>query len=946
MAKSKKNRQKDFQKVKLKVGKKLPKGDNVTNLSFKTRQIKLTQRIKVDDGQKPVTRNKLSLQDLLRQCDHHSSTARVNAVCGLKEMWTTHYNELMVCTNVHGYGVILKKLANMLIDNEAVVRHSVINLFKMMLQKLSANRNDTGCSVLGGNLFTHIHAYMCCAMNHVHEDIKLDALLLFDCLLETFPTLMIQQTGDLLKNLVGLISAPSYLGSKGDSTTQKLSLNPDSKLPAMKFRTRVLLRMKRIFQEALNDNTKQTLESGSADKTFKQGTWSLFSDNPNSKNDTSLTTAQAANKFSLLFFGGSLELDDYITKPSSLKAFLNLSIPVLLQCWKEARASIDEHTSSDNLVSADSLEVMSLVMCVIQHMFVLCLSSQRRNVNSPSEFFPTVDPELLVKNYLTDFEKLFMNKFPYSVQVLPVVGKKRKRSKSNQTVQSDPSQSSLLALNLAVCDIMASFCADRKLKPKIEWMKKVKDYIVNFFRRSPGVEQSKILIRILKNVFSNSHVVAHFVQALKSAMKHYKSLTTKVPQKYLFFKLFSHIGQHWDGWETETQGPQPRCRYEHNADLCNLVKEFYQSLPELLLHVKQLEDNKVWLMEILTLLRHGNGLKIRRLYGDTFHEKLSEILDPQSGIMCTNDEEIQQQMCFLLSFSAPLTRELLVQMLCLIRRPQEKPVLPHRKSWSLVSHSIYNIIQNMKKNLPLSDQVLFNKITPEQRVVLSDYLRFMFSLQIGFIAEELNTICPESKKPSSKVWYSVDYTVQGDQWERHADIANIVAKELSTFYIPADTSHGFDTFSFIGTLEQLWKKMLKSRERIHILSACSLIVFLHQASLAHCVLKPSLEFYTQASVVVASVLSSLFSLDKSSEQSPREEVVWGLKSVVTKCLNNDSPLLNLVLTHLTERSQGSHSAKDWEKKAAQTAYDFLLSDEAIHERVKSKNDGENEMDTS
>lgn len=62
MAKSKKKRQQDFQKVKLKVGKKLPKGDNVTNLSFKTRQIKLTQRIKVDDGQKPLTRNKLSLQ--------------------------------------------------------------------------------------------------------------------------------------------------------------------------------------------------------------------------------------------------------------------------------------------------------------------------------------------------------------------------------------------------------------------------------------------------------------------------------------------------------------------------------------------------------------------------------------------------------------------------------------------------------------------------------------------------------------------------------------------------------------------------------------------------------------------------------------------------------------------------------------------------------------------
>ena len=62
MPKSKKNKKADFQKVKLKVGKKLTKGDNVTNLSFKTRQIQLTQTIRDGTGAEPVTKRKLNIQ--------------------------------------------------------------------------------------------------------------------------------------------------------------------------------------------------------------------------------------------------------------------------------------------------------------------------------------------------------------------------------------------------------------------------------------------------------------------------------------------------------------------------------------------------------------------------------------------------------------------------------------------------------------------------------------------------------------------------------------------------------------------------------------------------------------------------------------------------------------------------------------------------------------------
>ena len=60
-SRKKKNSQKDFQKVKLKVGKKLKKADNVTNASFQTRTIQVTQKIKTATTSEPSSRRKLNV---------------------------------------------------------------------------------------------------------------------------------------------------------------------------------------------------------------------------------------------------------------------------------------------------------------------------------------------------------------------------------------------------------------------------------------------------------------------------------------------------------------------------------------------------------------------------------------------------------------------------------------------------------------------------------------------------------------------------------------------------------------------------------------------------------------------------------------------------------------------------------------------------------------------
>ena len=60
MGKSKKKRQ-DFQKVKLKVGRKLKKDQNVTNTSFKSRTVQVTQQLKTGEITEPNTRKKQNI---------------------------------------------------------------------------------------------------------------------------------------------------------------------------------------------------------------------------------------------------------------------------------------------------------------------------------------------------------------------------------------------------------------------------------------------------------------------------------------------------------------------------------------------------------------------------------------------------------------------------------------------------------------------------------------------------------------------------------------------------------------------------------------------------------------------------------------------------------------------------------------------------------------------
>lgn len=110
MPKSKKKKNQDFQKVKLKVGRRLQKADNVTNASFKSRSVQVVQHIKTGDGSEPTTRRNLNI--MVCSLSHRINCANMIGVLVYlvyKRAWTICYITYIVLSAA----LAIRKWANL-----------------------------------------------------------------------------------------------------------------------------------------------------------------------------------------------------------------------------------------------------------------------------------------------------------------------------------------------------------------------------------------------------------------------------------------------------------------------------------------------------------------------------------------------------------------------------------------------------------------------------------------------------------------------------------------------------------------------------------------------------------------------------------------------------------------------------------------------------------------
>lgn len=191
-------------------------------------------------------------QDLFSQCRHYSTSVRLEAVNGLKELITT--NPELVRSHLSD---IVEKSAELLTDKDSVVRQGVVRVFKLFLPMVSEKQMSSFVPLLT--------AHLCCAMTHIYDDIQVDSLAVLDLLLDNYPRLMIYKSSQVLFNFIEQISRQQGQGQ----AKRSLSTNPNSATSSVKWRSSVLSRLQKFLVAILkfhgeSSNNKKTTETVAA----------------------------------------------------------------------------------------------------------------------------------------------------------------------------------------------------------------------------------------------------------------------------------------------------------------------------------------------------------------------------------------------------------------------------------------------------------------------------------------------------------------------------------------------------------------------------------------------------------------------------------------------------------------------------------------------------------
>ncbi|XP_078572190.1 testis-expressed protein 10 homolog isoform X2 [Branchiostoma floridae x Branchiostoma japonicum] len=440
-AKKRKAKRADFNKVKLKVGKKLPKADNVTDTTFKSRAIHLPDQLKTDTTQ-PTNFRQQNVKDLLTQCNHYSASVRHEAITGLKDLLARH--PAVVPSHLSS---VVEKCSELFVDKDPVVRKAAIGLLRHTFSQASANQISP--------FFSLISAHLCCAMTHIFEDIRQDSLTVLDVCLEHFPSLLTSRSGQILTNFIGQISSMKDKGVKKDaaSSSHRLSVNLNSRLTSLQWRSKVLHRLHHFLKAMLSESDTGGGESGEEQKkgfvheTF-DGTKPLHVQVfPYSSSSSSTgyliraTTPSTASLFSLHDFAASL-------------------LPLLLETWVEGSPG-----EGESLVHADVTDLLQGVLDVLRLLWQ-CLQHREQDKQQDKQ-------KMTFLQHYKNIQLHLMSGFPYMVMEQSKKGKGQQRDQSGGTNLQASS-----TLNLSICDVMTCCLEQDSGGTAAGWLDTVLDFLV------------------------------------------------------------------------------------------------------------------------------------------------------------------------------------------------------------------------------------------------------------------------------------------------------------------------------------------------------------------------------------------------------------------------------------------------------------------------------------
>ncbi|KAF9160431.1 hypothetical protein BGX21_001838 [Mortierella sp. AD011] len=294
-SKRKKEKNADFKKTKLKVGKKKAVADNFTDTSFKSKAISLpSQSISHDKTALLTNSRNVTFAELITQLKHYSPGTRKDALLGLRDLFHRHPHLLPL-----HLGVLVNTIVRLLIDDSSVVRKALQSFLGEFIPTLHPRDVQPFLPLL--------IVYTCSAMTHILEDIREDALKFMDLWIAAGGQIVVNGFWDkIIPNYVSLLtsdsnasnaskfasamsfSAPAGSGATGTSGSSSITsksttgVNAGKNAPgSQKAKSEVLQSLAGFLQEGLGGNEgekdpywflRNSLGTGHARKSFNTNT--------------------------------------------------------------------------------------------------------------------------------------------------------------------------------------------------------------------------------------------------------------------------------------------------------------------------------------------------------------------------------------------------------------------------------------------------------------------------------------------------------------------------------------------------------------------------------------------------------------------------------------------------------------------------------------------------